>query len=353
MLSFVGFNLNKTRIVAIKIHHTAWKPLESLLPSSQISQCLEYVKNINKHYKAPTKQWTYIRPLRTLLYKMFDEGVNKQHDTIVYELLIYLAEKKPINTKSYIDLMPIPQHERFLLASGHQYNINNLAHWIREKKSFVAPHDNLILFPKDIERFKKNCLDRGIEWVKPVRKVSLDDLVLTSAELVHYRIPVFSVHHKIALRTLMTGRQELSRQHALQELAGLQPYQAASLGSLYNYGLRGEHFRDLWSESIFNEMHAEQLGSYILIEQYSPANALIETNRNNIAARAYRANRPRFFEPAPVQNQNHRIANNHIAPVEVEEIAANGNNRANYCRFFTTAIAISSVAAAAVALNYI
>lgn len=313
------------------------------------------MKNINKYYNAPTKQWTYIRPLRTLLYKIIDEGGDDYQDTIIYNLLVYLADKKPVNEKSYIDMMPISKEECFSLASGHQYNINNLAHWVREKKSFISPHDNLIMFPKDIERFKNACSDKGIEWVKPHRKIGRNDLLLTSAELERYRISVFTIQHQAALRELMTGNDDLDRVQALQELTELQPYQAISLGNLYQYGLRGEHFRESWGEAPFTGYHGEQLGSYMLIEHYSPADAMIEIHRQDRAVRHSRVQRPRFFEPMPLRQVVRDITvNSGLEPPIVQEVARSDNNKSNSCSFFTGCITVSSLAVAAVVtLNYI
>ena len=312
------------------------------------------MKNINRYYKAPAKQWSYIRPLRTLLYKILDEGIDENQDTIIYNLLVYLAEKKPINDKSYIDMMSIPKGESFSLATGHQYNINNLAHWIKEKKNFVSPHDNLMLFPRDIERLKQTCLDKGKELVKPCRKVSREDLALNSHELEIYRIPVFSIQHQAALGSLMTGNIELTRQQALQELTALQPYQAAALSSLYNYGLRGNHFRSAWGEYTFTENHAERLGSFMLTEQHSPIQAMAEMQRQDNVVRYTSAQRPRFFEPMPPHRApGYRIENSQIVP-QIRDEDIENNNTPSKCSFFTAAITVSSVASAAiVALSYI
>lgn len=81
----------------------------------------------------------------------------------IYELLLFISKRKPLNDECMITLDKIPKGDSFILVSGHQYSISALAEWFKTSHKHINPMTNLPLEQRDLQRFKDACHEKNID----------------------------------------------------------------------------------------------------------------------------------------------------------------------------------------------
>ncbi|KTC78168.1 hypothetical protein [Legionella brunensis] len=176
-----------------------------------------------------------------------------------------LAENYPIKDVDPIDLNPIDDDDIYFLSlQGRKYRLESLVSWIKFRKAFIYPDNNDDMFLQDIAKLKQLCTLQGVS-LEPTKSYSstLQAAILEAGfsveEMKDLVVPELHKNHINALQ-MLTTKYHFSHIDAITELQKLNYEQAEALNVLYEYGLRGDHLRNLSiAESEFSAHHTAVL----------------------------------------------------------------------------------------------